>query len=222
MNNLKSVTLIGATGLIGSHLLTLLQDDPSISEIRILVRRSLQLDHPKVKIVIVDFNDKDAIKSNITKCDTVFCMVGTTNKKVKGNKEAYRKVDYDIPVDAATYSRDIGCEQFAIVSAVGADSKSSNFYLQLKGEVEDFVSQLHFPSLLIFRPSLLIGERKESRFGESLGKIVMPLISFLLPPRMRAIKGSDVALAMAKASKSDLKEKHIFEYPEMNDFLSQK
>lgn len=215
MRTNKTAIIIGATGLIGSHLLTLLQEDTSFSKITILVRHPLALEHPKVKEIILDFNKQEDFRAAITKCDVVYCMVGTTTKKVKGNKEAYRKVDVDIPVNAAKYSREVGCTQLALVSAIGANSSSSNFYQKIKGEVEDIISGLELPTLLIFRPSLLLGKRQELRFGEKIAVFIMPLIAFLLPSKLRPIKASQVAKAMLEASKKEVKGKLLLEYKEM-------
>jgi uncharacterized protein YbjT (DUF2867 family) len=211
----KTATIIGATGLIGSHLLQQLQDDDTFKSVNILVRRSVGLTHPKVKEMIIDFEDLEAFKSGIKESDVVFCAVGTTNKKVKGNKEAYRKVDYDIPVHAARFAEEEGCSQFLLVSAIGANSKSKNFYTKLKGQVEDTIKQMNIPTILFFRPSLLLGNRKEARIGESIGKWIMKPLSFLVPSKMKPIQAADVAGAMVKALKTGLQGVHVFHYREM-------
>lgn len=99
----RTATVIGATGLIGSHLVELLQDDPYFSTIVVLSRRPVSFDHPNVQLLVIDFADTVAFKTAIAGSDAVFCAVGTTQKKVKGDKAAYRKVDYDIPVNAARF-----------------------------------------------------------------------------------------------------------------------
>jgi uncharacterized protein YbjT (DUF2867 family) len=129
----KTVTVIGATGLIGGHLVRLLQAESSIETIRIPVRRPVSISGPKLAINLIDFADPESFKLAIDGSDAVFCAVGTTQKKVKGDKEAYRKVDYDIPVHAARFCAETGCQHFLLVSSVGANSSSSNFYLKLKG-----------------------------------------------------------------------------------------
>ncbi len=215
----KSAILIGATGLIGSHLLGLLQHDSAFSEIKILVRRAVKIDNSKVKVSIIDFNDKKSFQSEISNCDVVFCAVGTTNNKTKGDKEEYRKVDYHIPVTAAKYSLEAGCEQFILVSSVGANSESNNFYTKLKGEVEDSISDLNIPSLSIFRPSLLLGNRKEFRFGERMATFLMPPLSFVLPKKMRPIQAYDVARSMLEVSKTNTKGKKIYHYKEIMELI---
>ena len=206
----KTVTLIGATGLIGNHLLLLLLDDPLIDTVRILIRRHIDQQHPKLEKKIVDFNDADSLLVAIDNSDVVFCTVGTTQRKVKGDKKAYRKVDYDIPVKAARFCKMTGCEKFILVSSVGANSKSNNFYLNLKGEVEDAVESAGISSVHIMRPSMLLGDRKEYRPLEKMGKKIMTGISFLLPSKYKPIHAKMVAKAMVEASKK--KEAGIFYY----------
>ncbi len=213
----KTATIIGSTGLIGSHLLEKIQTDDQFKSVKVLVRRPVGYSHPKVKEMVIDFEDLEAFKSGIKGSDVVFCSVGTTNKKVKGNKTAYKKVDYDIPVHAARFAEQEGCSQFALVSAIGANSQSKNFYTRLKGQVEDAIKQMNIPAILFFRPSLLLGNREESRIGESIGKWVMKPLSFLLPSKMKPIQASDVAGAMLKASNAMFQGVHIFHYREMKE-----
>src|SRR5689334_19651689 len=162
----KTASLIGASGLVGGELLSLLLDDDYFQKVRILIRRPFAMNHPKLEKKLVDFADADSILVDLDDSDTVFCAVGTTQKKVKGNKEAYRKVDYDIPVNIARYCKIMNCKNYILVSAVGADSQSGNFYLKLKGEVEEIVKKVGLESTYIMRPSILLGNRNEFRFGE--------------------------------------------------------
>ena len=206
----KKATLLGASGLIGGHLLELLKNDEAFTDIKILVRRKLDINDPKVKQAVIDFEDKTSFQSEIIPGSIMFCAVGTTNSKVKGNKALYRKVDYDIPVNAAQFGLAKGCPRFVVVSSLGADSKSSNFYTKLKGEVEDRLLEMNFSSLHIFRPSLLLGERKEFRFGETLAKILMNTFSFLMPAKIKPIQAKVVAKAMLSVSKSQNKGIQIY------------
>jgi len=194
-------TIIGSTGLIGSHLLNLLINNPDYSTVRILIRRPLEFSHPKLEKKLVDFNDKESFRLALEGTEVIFCCIGTTMKKMKGDKEAYRKIDYDIAVQAAQLGKANGCEKFVLVSAVGADSNSRNFYLKLKGETEEAVQASGIESVYILRPSLLIGNRKEFRAGEKLATWLMPLFAFLLPARYRPVKASEVAKAMVNAVK---------------------
>src|SRR5258705_3900202 len=166
----KTATIIGVTGLVGSHLYELLRTGQYFQTIRLIVRHPMPKNDPATEIKLVDFNDAESLMLAIEGSDVVFCTVGTTNKKVKGDKEAYRKVDYDIPVKAARFCKITGCETLVLVSAVGANRNSNSFYLKLKGEVEEAVRDAGLNSVHIMRPSMLLGERKEFRLGEKIGK----------------------------------------------------
>jgi uncharacterized protein YbjT (DUF2867 family) len=211
----KTATVIGSTGLIGSNLVEILCNDNDFSTIRVIVRRSISNTNPKVKVVVVDFTDNESFKSAVAQSDAVFCAVGTTQKKVKGDKVEYRKVDYDIPVNAARFCAEKGCPRFLLVSSVGADSKSSNFYLKLKGEVEDAVRKMNIPFVSVFRPSILLGKRQESRTGESFGKALSTAFSFLIPSKYKPVQAREVARAMVAASKLDKPGISIYHFEEM-------
>jgi uncharacterized protein YbjT (DUF2867 family) len=216
----KTAALIGATGFIGGFLLEQLLDDPFFERVVILIRRPVDLIHPKLEKKLVDFTDPDSILIALNDCDVLFCAIGTTNKKVKGDKGAYRKVDYDIPVLAAQCCAMIGCPTFVLVSSVGANSKSRNFYLQLKGEVEGKVKEMGLESVHIMRPSLLLGDRKEARAGEKIGKLVMGSLTFLIPSKYKPVHGAIVANAMLSASKKNKPGYFIYEYREIISLAS--
>jgi len=211
----KIATLIGATGLIGGELLSLLLDDDHFKTVRILIRRPLTMDHPKLEKKLVDFSDADSLLVDLDGSDSVFCAIGTTMKKVKGNKEVYRKIDYDIPVNIARYCKIMNCKNYILVSAVGADSKSGNFYLKLKGEVEDIVRKAGIESTYIMQPSMLLGKRNEFRFGERITIPLMKKISFLLPSKYKPIQARDVAKAMLAAAKKHEKGVLVCQYRKM-------
>jgi uncharacterized protein YbjT (DUF2867 family) len=217
----KTATLIGATGLIGSHLLQLLLVDPDFEKIKILIRKPFALEHPKLEKKLVDFNDSDSLLVAIDDSNVLFSAVGTTQRKVKGDKEAYRKVDYDIPVKAARFCKLTGCEKFILVSSVGANSKSNAFYLKLKGEVEDVVQSVGLNSVYIMRPSMLLGDRKEFRLGEKIGSPVMKAISFLLPSKYKPIQAKQVAKAMLAAAKKEEEGFFVWEYSEIKKMSDQ-
>jgi len=211
----KTAALIGASGLVGGELLSLLLGDDYFQRVRILVRRPFAMNHPKLDKKLVDFADADSLLVDLEDSDTVFCTVGTTLKKVKGNKDAYRKVDYDIPVNIARYCKTMNCNKYILVSAIGADSKSSNFYLKLKGEVEDIVKKVGLESTYIMRPSILLGTRNEFRFGERITIPFIKKISFLLPSKYKPIEARDVAKAMLSAAKKHEKGFFVCEYKGM-------
>lgn len=213
----KTATLIGASGLIGSHLLQLLLDDSYFDTVKILVRRKLPIIQHKLEQKIVDFNDNDSLLVAIDNSDAVFCTIGTTQKKVKGDKEAYRKVDYDIPVKMARFCKMTGCESFILVSAIGANSKSKNFYLKLKGEVEEVIQAIGIHSAYIMQPSMLLGNRKEFRLGEKTITPLMKVFSFLIPSKYKPIQAEDVAKAMLAAAKKNEEGFFIWEYRKMRN-----
>ena len=213
--NGKTATIIGVTGMIGGYLYELLKKDNSFDTIRLIVRRPIPKDDPHTEIKLVDFADAESLQLAIDGSDVVFATVGTTQKKVKGDKEAYRKVDYDIPVKAARFCKATGCETFVLVSAIGANSKSSNFYLKLKGEIEEAIKAVGLRSVHIMQPSMLIGDRKESRPGEKIAAAIMPRLSFLIPSKYRAINAEKVAQAMLKIGKEGKEGIFTYEYKQM-------
>ncbi len=206
-----TATLIGATGLIGGYLLEELLKDDYFDTTRVLIRRPLEVAHAKLEKKLVNFSDTESFRLALEGSDVVFCAIGTTQKKVKGDKAAYRKVDYDIPVNAARFCKMTGCEKFVLVTSVGANSKSNNFYLKLKGEVEDAIKAVGLRSVDIMRPSMLMGDRKEFRLGEKIGTPVMKAISFLLPSRYKPVHGRDVAKAMIVHSKENAPGFFVYE-----------
>ena len=206
--------------IISHYILEILLNDDYYSNVRILVRRPVEPHHPKLEVRVIDFTDLDAFKEGIHGSDAVFCAIGTTNAKVKGDKAAYRKVDYDIPVNAAKFCAETGCKSFLLVSSVGADSKSGNFYLKLKGEVEDKVQSLSIPSVSIFRPSMLLGNRQESRPAESIAQVLSKGLSFLFPGKYKPIAAQDVAKSMVAACKLQNPGVSVYHYEEMKALLS--
>jgi uncharacterized protein YbjT (DUF2867 family) len=219
----KTAVVLGATGLIGQHLVQELLQNEFFSRVRILVRRPLNLNHPKADIQVVNFNDEKDIAARIDIGDVIFCCIGTTRKKVKGNKTEYRKVDYDIPIITARLGVQHGFSQFLMVSAIGANPVAANFYLQLKGCIEEDVTALPFESIHIFRPSLLLGKREEFRLGERIGGVLIKVISFLLIGAWRKykpIQAAEVAKSMVAAANKEIAGVHLYEYDEMKTLIS--
>lgn len=217
MDRLTAVVL-GSTGLIGSKLVDLLILDDSFSKVRLLVRQQIDKNNTKVECSKVNFQDAEQFRATIGKGDCLFCCTGTTLRQVKGDKVLYRQVDYNIPVDAARFSVENGFKKFLLVSSVGANADSSNFYLQMKGTVERDISMLPFDSIHVFQPSILLGARNEFRLGESVGKIVMQFFSVALLGSLRKYKpinAAQVARAMLIAAKSDFRGMKIWKHDEM-------
>lgn len=218
----QTAVVIGATGLIGSNLLNLLLHDRNFKEVRILVRKPMELNHPKLVQHTVNFHDENDFRSKLGNGDSLFCSVGTTQQKVKGDKAAYRKVDFDIPVNAAKYAAQNGFNKYLLVSSVGANAKSNNFYLKLKGEVESEIASQPIKGIHIFQPSILLGDRKEFRAGELIGKGIMKVLSIFFIGSLnkyKAIKASDVAKAMITASTLESEGVKRYQYKEMKALL---
>lgn len=214
-----TATLIGATGLIGSHLLEELLTDPFFDTVRILIRRPIDIANAKLEKKIVDFNDSDSILVALSNSNVVFCAIGSTMKKVKGDKEAYRKIDFEIPVKLARFCKMTGCGKFILVSSAGANAKSMNFYQRLKGETDEAVKEVGPKTIHIMRPSLLLGERKEFRLGENIGKVFMTVFSFLIPEKYKAIQGKDVAKVMLALAKKEEEGFFIHENREIRKLI---
>lgn len=198
----RSALLLGATGLIGGHVLRLLVDNGTYDRVTALVRKPLSVRHPKLETIVIDFDRLDAC-NEVVRGDDVFCCLGTTIRAA-GSQEAFRKVDFDYVQNAASIASSNGSGQFLLVSSLGANKRSGAFYLRVKGEIEEAVSHLPFKTVQIFQPSALLGERQEARVNEKIAGIVLRFISFLLVGRFRryrAIEAHTVARAMLAAAK---------------------
>ena len=210
--------LIGGTGLIGGLLLDKLLKDPVFSKIKLISRRTAGIQHPKLEEAIIRFDDAESFRKEVTATDVLFSCAGTTRQQVKGDLEAYRKIDFDIAVNAAKYCAAQHTPKFLLVSSVGANATSSNFYLRLKGETEAAVLSQSIPSVYIMRPSMLLGSRPQARMGEIIGQPVKRLLSLFFVggfSKYKAIHANDVAEAMLIASKQTVTGKFICEYREM-------
>ena len=217
----KTAILFGATGLIGNLLLDELIDSDEYSEIKIFVRQPVGLSHEKVKEFEVDFLTPDAFLNKITG-DDVFICLGTTIKKA-GSIKRMEEIDRDLPIRLATSAFTNGVKRIAVVSSMGAAPGSSNYYLRIKGEMEQEILKLKFENIAIVRPSILLGERKEKRIGETAGKIFMKVFHPFLLGKMkkfRAIHGKDVAKAMVAILQKE-QVKNIYESDELQKIAEQ-
>lgn len=216
----RSALVAGSTGLVGGELLKLLLQDPEYSEVYCLTRRSTGIVHPKFTECITDFDN--LAESWDKPVDDVFCTLGTTIKKA-GSQEAFSKVDFTYVVELARLARKCGASQFMVISSLMADPKVRNFYLRVKGQMEQAVFEQGPDTVLIFRPSTLAGDRQESRPGEKIAIAVMGLIGPLLLgslKRYRNIEALTVARAMIKAAKAEFRTKRVFESEEIAGFKS--
>lgn len=186
---MSRVLITGASGLVGGHLLRLLNEEPRIGEIIAPSRKPLT---PMDKM----FNPHDpqltdALAQATGPVDTVFCCLGTTRREA-GTKEAFVHADFTLVVDTGLTGLRLGATHMLVVSAMGANAHSPFFYNRVKGEMEEALRAQGWPRLTIARPSMLLGERNKNRFNESL---LAPLFG-LLPGKWKSIQARDVALAM--------------------------
>lgn len=192
---MKTAAVFGATGLIGHNLVELLSQNNSYQKVYTITRSKVDLpSSEKVEHINLQ-SDSITIPANV---DEVFVCLGTTMKKA-GSKEAFRKVDYELVVSIANQSKLAQVKRFIVVSSLGADPSTGNFYLRTKGEMEEEVKKLNFEYCGIVRPSLLLGNRKEFRFGEKVGIVMFKLFSFIFVGPLKKYKGInavDVAKSM--------------------------
>lgn len=210
--------ILGASGMIGTELVRQLIADGQFRYIDIITRRPLEIRDPKLNVKVVAFDDANSYRSAIEKADSIFCCIGTTMKQVKGDKGLYRKIDFDIAVNGARFASERGVGQYVLVSAIGADPLSRNFYLRLKGEVEEAIQSIPFESIYIMRPSMLFGKRTEFRLGEVISKPIIQFASLFLFGgwrKYKSIQGRDVASAMISAALERKSGVHVCEYGDM-------
>lgn len=204
----------GATGLVGGFLVKALLEAPDYSRVYTLTRRLFGKDHPKLANRVVIFERMaDQLKGLVAQ--DAFCCIGTTIKDA-GSQEAFRAADVDAVLLFARAARAAQATRFVVVSSVGANSKSNKFYLRTKGEMEEEVASVGFPSLDILQPSLLLGPRKESRPMETLGRLLAPLANpFLTGSReaLKAIPAETVARGMVGAARRGARGIYRYTYP---------
>jgi len=205
----KTALMAGATGLVGSQLLPLLLASERYSRVVVIGRKALAITHPKLENHTINF-DNLAAHEVLLRSDDVYCCLGTTMKQA-GSREAFRKVDYEYPLALAQITSKLGATQYSLISAMGANRDSSFFYNRVKAEAEDAISAIAFASIHFYRPSLLLGPRKEQRFGEIIGGLMSRIFFFLMPKRYRAIPSIKVARAMLSYASRD--EDGIYFHP---------
>ncbi|WP_246946146.1 oxidoreductase [Bacillus pinisoli] len=218
----KTAALIGASGLVGTHLLEVLLQSNEYSEVKVLVRNKLNITHKKLTQIQVDFNQLLSVQEHLC-VDDVFCCLGTTIKKAK-TKDAFRTVDYEYPVKLAIMAKECEVNHFLVITALGSNSHSSFFYNRVKGELEERLKELNLSSLYIFRPSLLLGKREEFRLGEKLATYLTPLFTMFLSgsrKKYRPIQAEDVAKAMYLAAQNSGLGTHVIESDQIHTMSKQ-
>ena len=217
---MKTALLFGSSGLIGGHLLNKLIKNNEYNKIKIFVRTEPEINDSKIEIIKTDFNNLKNHEEDIKGDDCFFC-IGTT-KKNSPDKNEYKRIERDIPVEIAKIAKTNLVNSFLYVSSGFANPKNSGAYLRYKGEVENELKKLNFSKLGIMRPSFLMGNRKEKRFGEKIGIFLFKLLSplFLGPlKKMKPIQAENVAKSMIKVSNGDF-QKTIFESNEIVEFAN--
>ena len=212
---MKTALIFGSSGLIGSCLLDLIVNDNNYSKIRLFVRSEPVNTSPKIEIIKTDFNNLENHKDSIVG-DICFFCIGTTKKNTP-DKNEYINIEYNFPVKVAKIAKSNSVNNFIYVSSIGANTNASGLYLRNKGQAEEELKKLNFSKLGIMRPSFLMGNRKEKRFGEKIGIFLFKLLSplFLGPlKKMKPIQSEKVAHAMINVAQKDYK-KTIFESNEI-------
>lgn len=193
----KTAIVFGATGLVGTELLKMLEQDARYSKIKVFGRSKPKFITEKVELFLGDLRNPERLSNNLTG-DELFICLGTTIK-VAGSKEEFRRIDLELPAKVAAIAHTCGVETATVISSLGANHKSNNFYLRTKGEMEQQLTAIGFPKLTIMRPSLLLGEREEYRFGEVVSKHVFKLFGFIMAgklKRYRPVQAAAVANTM--------------------------
>ena len=210
--------IAGATGLCGSELLEIVSKTDSFSQVYILVRKKLPNLSEKVIQLETDYNNLDVLLKPI-EIDYMYCCLGTTIKKA-GSQEAFNLVDNIYVQQLAEIAELKKVTYFGVISAMGASSKSSIFYSKVKGLMEEAVIAKHIKHISIYRPSLLLGNRKEKRLGEKISIILMYIFSPIMALFFRsyqAIQAKTVAQAMYKESIKATPQKYTYTNKQLFD-----
>ena len=212
---MKTALIFGSSGLIGSHLLSLIIKDKNYNKVKIFVRSNFVKDNSKIEIIKVDFNNLENYKDAIVGDDCFFC-IGTTRKNTP-DKDQYKKIECNLPVDVAKIAKLNSVNNFIYISSLGANPNAASLYLKNKGKAEEELIKLSFSNLSILRPSILLGNRKENRVGEKIGIFAMKTVSPLFLGKMKKykpIKVENVAKTMLQVAQKDY-QKNIFESDEI-------
>lgn len=198
----RRALIAGATGLVGGELVKLLLGRPHYSKITVLVRRRMNLAHPRLEQLVIDYNELGMLPAEKVEGADVYCALGTTRKKA-GSKEQFERVDYVYPLVLGRLAAKHGAERMLVITAMGSDEKSMFFYSRVKGKLERELQALPLKRLHLFRPSLIIGDRQEYRFGEHLAAKLAQWMPFLFKGPMSPYKPNparQIAEAMLAAA----------------------
>lgn len=193
---MRTAIVVGATGLIGASLVKQLCENEAYISVTVLARKKPDFEHPKLEVKVRSFDRLE--ENDIDFAHELYCCLGTTIKKA-GTKEAFEQVDFEYPLYIASLAKKRGIPHMLVITAMGANEKSPFYYNRVKGKLEHALKDLKLQRLSIIRPSLLVGDREEFRFGEKAGALVLKILKpFLIGPlkQNRAIHASQVAKAM--------------------------
>ena len=194
----RVANVIGATGLVGHELVNQLLESSEFEKVRIFVRRKTAWNHPKLEEQLIDF-DQPKSWEHLVHGDVLFSILGTTIKTAKTKENQYR-VDFTYQYEFAKAAAENGVSTYILVSSMGANPKSSVFYSRIKGELEVAVAKLNFRKLLIFRPSILDGNRQEKRSGEKVGLAISRFLTRFFLKKYRPTPVNILASRIIKLS----------------------
>ncbi len=207
----KTAIVLGATGLTGSYLMDMLLASDDYEKVKVFTRRRTGKQSEKLEEIICDLLKLEDYADKFT-ADEVFCCIGTTKAKT-ANKDIYRAIDYGIPVTAARLAEQNKINSLSIISAIGANPKSSFFYSRTKGEMEQEVLKHKIDNILIYRPSLIYGKREDRRLGEQIAVYIGKLLE-ILPldclKNYRSTSGVSLAKALFEGSSKHKGHKLIY------------
>lgn len=212
---MKTALIAGSTGLIGGQLLDILLSSDRYSKVIAITRKDLP-EHAKLVQVKTDLNKIESLDLTF-RIDDIFCCLGTTMGKAH-SKEKFHEVDFKYPLVLAKRGQAFGAQQYLLVSALGANKKSSIYYNRVKGEVEKAISSVGFATIHIFRPSLLLGPRTEKRSAEDAARFFYKVFGFIIPAKYQAVDSLKVAKAMLHFAAMAQKGIFIHESKELQDF----
>ena len=214
---MKTALIFGSSGLIGNQLLSIILQNNNYNKVKLFVRSVPENNDSKVEIIQTDFTNLEKHKDSIVGDDCFFC-IGTTHKDTP-DKNEYRRIEHNIPINVARIAKSNSVKSFVYVSSMGANPNSSGSYLKNKGQVEEELNNLNFPKLAVIRPSLLLGKRKTHRLGESIAIPLMKMLSLFFIGSLKKYKPIQVeyvAKAMVAIAENNY-QKTIFESDQLEE-----
>jgi uncharacterized protein YbjT (DUF2867 family) len=219
-SGIKTATIFGATGLVGSLLLHELLNKPEYAKVIAFSRRDLGIDHPKLQTRIGDINTLAASEETL-QTDDLFLALGSNRQRTPDQQEYYR-IDHDYPLLAAKRAQEGGAKCIFLLSALGANPSSRAFYFRTKGETERDIVALGYEQTYIFRPSMILGHREQyGPFEKTMSAVWTTLNPLLIGAldEYRAIRAEDIAKAMVGSADLQQDPVGIYKWREMNRLL---